>query len=1082
MMFQRMLLVLCCLCLLAMVASAQELFSDQAVFGKDAASPLYNVDLKLQLAETASVEHGVQVALEWEKPQTYSLVTITRARITITAYHDDHATTTKGVDIALKPGTSCRLTIMRRDGWLGLLLNDALIFGGDFPRAPGSSVSLKAGQGWSVPEQSIQQLEPVSFSDDFMRVDNKFWATQHGQWFLQSAWDNDPKTRTMHLIDAPSAQNPFAYVGRVQAEGPAWCNATASKPYWEDYQMTAAVQPAPDGAVGMLVNMTGPDTGVLVRWTPAGDRATKGGSLSLCRMIDGKISVITESPGGFIPGQWFKISVTSSLLEGVQVAIDDHVRIPFTHTTLCRGGIGLYSESKTGAVFDDISAYGKRLNTDLLSERKLIQVSQRFQEDREMQAWAKMQSDWQPIPGGNDNWVHHFDYYGDHWVSATVTPLNTRSGQLVLTLNSTGQDANSGYRAVIKRSDDKTKFSYVIYRDAAELVPAQATDPCHTGEEYTFRFLREGNHLRLERDGQTVLEATDPQPLTGQRPAYHADGSFSLAHDIVVMGRNVLDYTFTSAPVDWLGEGTWEPSIRWSCAPQWSFLSGWSRGDAVLWHKQRFAGDQTFQAFIGIKMEYPRETEVYENRYHAIGVTICGDGKDPRNGYAVLFGAPDEHGNPNRRTVLMRNGVIVATAPQVMPPKDFGHHTWFDMTLQKHGDTIDFQVKYLWKNMWWGGDPGHEETVKLTFKDPQPLDGGIPAIWAPDNGITVARARIYYSAPPQPRTEPLIAMTEPVYPEWTNTGKPLTLDFPPLWSTDGKEAHLQVTPASVPAGEENSAVVKGAQVVFTPKTIGDHWYKICATEGQNRSLYTHLSIPVFNPALGRDDSHALVLYRFDEGTGAVVHDRSTVAPAADLVIPKDAQTSWLSGQGLAYTGPAPLKSAQGVPKLMAMQKSNAGTLEFWLSAATNDTPTDSRGCLLSWGEQGGGNKRNFTFTHVWYTPQLIGPDAYYYERQWQGPNWIAYYQDYQFCPRLQHVVIAWDGKNAHMYYDGKERTSNGDLSGLAKKWTADAPLLLGNIGDLSQNYIGTYYLVAVHDRCLTAAEVLRHYQAGPSAR
>ncbi len=35
---------------------------------------------------------------------------------------------------------------------------------------------------------------------------------------------------------------------------------------------------------------------------------------------------------------------------------------------------------------------------------------------------------------------------------------------------------------------------------------------------------------------------------------------------------------------------------------------------------------------------------------------------------------------------------------------------------------------------------------------------------------------------------------------------------------------------------------------------------------------------------------------------------------------------------------------------------------------------------------------------------------------------------------------------------------------------------------MQRNYLGTYYLVAIHDRCFSAGEVLRHYQAGPSAK
>ncbi len=60
--------------------------------------------------------------------------------------------------------------------------------------------------------------------------------------------------------------------GGYPPAGPRGVPRQPSKPFWEEYLMTAAVQPGADGAVGVLVNMTGPDTGLLVRWTPAGDQ------------------------------------------------------------------------------------------------------------------------------------------------------------------------------------------------------------------------------------------------------------------------------------------------------------------------------------------------------------------------------------------------------------------------------------------------------------------------------------------------------------------------------------------------------------------------------------------------------------------------------------------------------------------------------------------------------------------------------------------------------------------------------------------------------------------------------------------
>ena len=127
----------------------------------------------------------------------------------------------------------------------------------------------------------------------------------------------------------------------------------------------------------------------------------------------------------------------------------------------------------------------------------------------------------------------------------------------------------------------------------------------------------------------------------------------------------MLDYTFAEEPADRWAVSTWMPSVRWACTPTWSFLGGWSRGDAVLWHKENFSGDQSLDAYMGEMMEFPRERDDYfDTRYQGyFAVTICGDGLDPRSGYYGIYGAPDTDGTPHKRIVLMRNGVEVGSAP-----------------------------------------------------------------------------------------------------------------------------------------------------------------------------------------------------------------------------------------------------------------------------------------------------------------------------------------------------------------------------------------------------------------------------------
>ena len=1074
-------LAVCLLCA-SLTVQSQGLYDEEAVFSEAASGDQYNIELSLTPGADVARDSGVQIALEWETPGTAALLTMTRTRITLVKLlnsktGDRHQAT---IDIFTERQTP--VTIMRRGPWLGILLDETLVLSADMPRTPGARASLKTGVGWQVNEPNIQPLEPVFFTDDFMRVENDQWGSESGEWLLANAWEHDIKSQVMRMVDPGAAQNPFALVGRGTGDAPAWSLSNSGESFWEDYSYSAAIQPPEDGAVGLLVNMVDDTRGLLVRWSPASERGAEGNSVALYTFAAGERTLLARADGGSIPGQWFKLSVTSSLRDGVQVAVDGEVRLSFANPPYRRGGIGLYSESRDGAIFDDIAVLGTGLDADLLADTRLRRVNQRFQNDEEMQAWSKTQNEWQSWPDAPSTWKHRFDYYGDQWIMATLTPVRIATAQIMLTLCGNGKELTSGYRAHIQRTREGV-LSYALYRNDVKLADIPTGEPLTNNEAYDLVFRRDGARLSLLLDGETILTATDPEPLTGLRPAYRAEGGFNNLRDVLVTGRQVLDYTFANAPVDWYGDGHWQSTIRWSCAPQWSFLGGWSRGDAVLWHKQRFTGDQTFQAYASIKMEYPRQQQIYEDRFRALGITICGDGVNPRSGYAVLFGAPDAQDNPNKRTVLLRNGVEVASIPQVMPEKTYGHHTWFDMVLEKRGDTVTFTGKYLSKNMWWRWDQGKEITVTLSYTDPQPLAGGVPAVWSENNGITIARSRIFFAEPPQFRREPLVSINQPWYPEWANVGTPMTLTFSPSWSTSGNPARLHVAPAQVPAGEELQAKFEANQLTFSPRQRADYWYTIYADEGQQRSTSAHLSLPAFDPKLGRDDSHALLLYRFDEGEGTRVRDHSAIAPAADLLIPDGATTQWLPGRGLLYLGPEPLRTSENATRLKALAENKAFTFEFWLSPDTNDPPTGSNGTLLSWGDVGG-NTRNVTFQHNWYNLVLTGNTTYYDYRAQQmvGPHWQSNYLEMPFHMGLRHVAISWDGASGFIYIDGRLRTSVGDLSKIFEGLNPEMPLLIGNTSALNANFMGNLYLVAVHDRCLSATEVQRHFNAGPDAQ
>ena len=175
----------------------------------------------------------------------------------------------------------------------------------------------------------------------------------------------------------------------------------------------------------------------------------------------------------------------------------------------------------------------------------------------------------------------------------------------------------------------------------------------------------------------------------------------------------------------------------------------------------------------------------------------------------------------------MRDGIPVASAPSAAIGGDnygFAHQHWFELELRVQGNTVEFYCE-------------GERTPRLRYVDPQPLGGGVPAIWTSDNGIMIARARLHMLLP-VPRDDPQVIIAQPVYAEYAKIAQPITLDFHDSWSTTGAPVTLRVIARKVPDGEDAAITVSGLRVTFTPKYFGKHWYQIIAVDAQQ-----HTSVP-----------------------------------------------------------------------------------------------------------------------------------------------------------------------------------------------------------------------------------------------
>ena len=208
-----------------------------------------------------------------------------------------------------------------------------------------------------------------------------------------------------------------------------------------------------------------------------------------------------------------------------------------------------------------------------------------------------------------------------------------------------------------------------------------------------------------------------------------------------VSSSHLLDYTFGSAPTDWVPmSGRWEVVNRFACDPTWSFFGGWSEGLACLWNKHRFTGDIVVEAYVSFRHGLPWNPKEWSYRPADLCLSLCGDGENPGSGYTFQFG-----GDEGERTMIRRgtqvlganakDDVVPPSFCDVHPATDDFHRRWWRLEARVEGSRLTFLVD---------GQPA------VQVVDAQPLRGGQLALWTVHNGMMVARVRVAYAGEDRP--------------------------------------------------------------------------------------------------------------------------------------------------------------------------------------------------------------------------------------------------------------------------------------------------------------------------------------------
>ncbi|MBN2360928.1 MAG: hypothetical protein JXR83_15845 [Deltaproteobacteria bacterium] len=244
-------------------------------------------------------------------------------------------------------------------------------------------------------------------------------------------------------------------------------------------------------------------------------------------------------------------------------------------------------------------------------------------------------------------------------------------------------------------------------------------------------------------------------------------------------------------------------------------------------------------------------------------------------------------------------------------------------------------------------------------------------------------------------------------------------------------------------------------------------------------------------AIARVSAGLILLYTFDEGAGALVHDRSGVDTTIDLSIADTDRVRWVDG-GLvvnADAGALTIVRSDSEPSklLAACQASNAITVEAWITPL--QLWDDGPGRIITFSIDG--FCRNFSL--------LQGLGESWSLRLRTSATEANGKPGIQTCAgttalRRSHVVFTHSSATGRVrgYLDGAEvlltdedaaapgmgYSRGGDYS----TWDSSFRLALGWEHDTTaadiRAWSGVYHLVAVYCRALEAAEVMQNYQAG----
>ena len=251
-------------------------------------------------------------------------------------------------------------------------------------------------------------------------------------------------------------------------------------------------------------------------------------------------------------------------------------------------------------------------------------------------------------------------------------------------------------------------------------------------------------------------------------------------------------------------------------------------------------------------------------------------------------------------------------------------------------------------------------------------------------------------------------------------------------------------------------------------TVAQSWRIVVAVVLLCVATLTSVSMAQELPS--RVETGLIGVYDFTEASGRIVHDRSGSNDPVDLLIETPDSVRWSKGT-LTVVSSASIVSPKSAKRFVeSVRKSNALTIEAWVTPANIDQTGPARIVSLSTNA----SSRNLT----------LGQDKDFYDVRLRttatdgNGNPSTAGPPKSLVPQLTHVVFSRDAAGvASLFINGNlsiSRVVGGELS----QWESGHRLSLANEVTRDRPWLGQFHFVAIYDRALNEGEVRQNFAAG----